>query len=140
GIDPETAHEIASAVLSFKFGLYAKTVTDAGKASSRIPKDGAGEVIGKALRILMDRALALEEARVGDYSPVRFEAGDASWLPIVLKEEQIETQDPLTLDNALLLLYTVAYLQSPDDGQSLDEHQNFVLQILESYREPLNLK
>ncbi len=140
GIDPETAHEIASAVLSFKFGLYAKTVTDAGKASSRIPKDGAGEVIGKALRILMDRALALEEARVGDYSPVRFEAGDASWLPIVLKEEQIENQDTLTLDNALLLLYTVAYLQSPDDGQSLDEHQNFVLQILESYREPLNLK
>ncbi|HII75678.1 MAG TPA: hypothetical protein HA264_01205, partial [Methanolinea sp.] len=58
----------------------------------------------------------------------------------VLKEEQIENQDTLTLDNALLLLYTVAYLQSPDDGQSLDEHQNFVLQILESYREPLNLK
>lgn len=55
-------------------------------------------------------------------------------------DDQVYDKDTLALDNALLLLYTAAYLQSPDDGQSLDEHQNFVIQILESYREPLNLK
>lgn len=140
GIDPDTAHEIASAVLSFKFGLYAKTVNDAGKAASRIPKEGPGTVIEKALRIVRDRAAALEEARVGEFSPVRFDSEDAPYLAVVLREDQVENEDTLTLDNALLLLYTAAYLQSPDDGQSLDEHQNFVLQILENYREPLNLK
>ncbi len=139
-IDPETAHDIASAVLSFKFGLYAKTVTDVGKATSRLPDDTAGEVIGKALRILKDRARALEEARVGEFSPLKFDAGDLPYLPVVLRDDQVEDKDTLALDNALLLLYTAAYLQSPDDGQSLDEHQNFVIQILESYREPLDLK
>ncbi|OPY41288.1 MAG: hypothetical protein A4E40_00637 [Methanoregulaceae archaeon PtaU1.Bin059] len=139
-IDPATAHEIASAVLSFKFGLYAKVVTDVRKAASRLPKDRTGEVIGKALSILSDRARALEEARVGEFSPVKFDAGDLPYLPVVLGDDQVYDKDTLALDNALLLLYTAAYLQSPDDGQSLDEHQNFVIQILESYREPLNLK
>ncbi|MCU0632344.1 MAG: hypothetical protein MUC66_05130 [Methanolinea sp.] len=139
-IDQETAHDIASAVLSFKFGLYAKTVADAGRAASRLPMDEAGRVLGRALQIIKDRAMALEESRVGEFSPVGFDAQDVPFLAVALKAEEIEDQESLKLDNALLLLYTVAYLQSPDDVQSLDEHQNFVLQILESYREPLNLK
>lgn len=140
GIDPEIAHEIASAVLSFKFGLYEKTVTDVTRATSGLSDEESGAVIKKALKVVQDRAAALEEVRITDYSEVCFEEEDMPYLAVNLTPEQTEDQDSLTLDNALLLLYAVAYLQSPDDGQSLDEHQNFVIQILEDYREPLNLK
>lgn len=139
GIDPDTAHEIASAVMSFKFGLYEKTVTDVNRAISGLPEEGSSPVIKKALEIVQERAAALEEVRITDYSEVSFGEEDVPYLAVNLAPEQVEDQDSLTLDNALLLLYTVAYLQSPDDGQSLEEHQNFVIQILENYREPLNL-
>jgi len=139
-IDEETAHDIASAVLSFKFGLYAKTVTDVSKALARLPSDDSSPALQKALQIVQDRAVALEEALVSDFSLTGFEPVDSPYLAVNLEPEQIEDQDTLNLDNALLLLYAVAYLQSPDDGQSLEEHQNFVIQILEDYREPLNLQ
>ena len=139
-IDPATAHEIASAVLSFKFGLYQKTVTDASHAQPRLGESGSGPLVNRALQILTGRARALGDVQYGEYSEVRFEPRDLPFLAVNLGPDQAEDQDSLTLDNALILLYTVAYLQSPDDGQSLDEHQNFIIQILENYREPLNLK
>lgn len=139
-IDEETAHEIASAVLSFKFGLYEKTVIDTSKALARLPSDDSGRVLERALLILQKRAIALEDAQVSDFAEIGFELSDTPYLAVNLKPELIEDQDSLNLDNALVLLYAVAYLQSPDDGQSLEEHQNFVIQILEDYREPLNLK
>ncbi len=139
-IDEETAHEIASAVLSFKFGLYEKTVIDTSKALARLPSDDPGRVLKRALLILQERAIALEDAQVSDFAEGGFEPSDTQYLAVNLEPGLIEDQDSLNLDNALLLLYAVAYLQSPDDGQSLEEHQNFVIQILENYRESLNLK
>jgi hypothetical protein len=68
-----------------------------------------------------------------------FSPEDEEYLAIVLPAESVEDRDELKLDNALLLLYAVGYLESPDDGQSLDEHQNFFLQILNSYKKALNI-
>jgi hypothetical protein len=137
-IDPNTAHEIASAVLSFKFGLYVKTRTSADRAASRLNESGAQQALKRALQIVKERAAFLENAGV-TFSEVRFSQADEAYLAVVLPPDVILNADTYTLENALVLLYAVAYLESPDDGQSLDEHQNFVLQILETYREPLGL-
>ena len=137
-MDPDTAHEIASTVLSFKFGLYPKTLQSAENALARLPDTGAAKTLRKAVNIVGDRAENLEKSRVKAVSGESFSAEDEQYLAIVLPPESVEDKEDLKLDNALLLLYTVAYLESPDDGQSLDEHQNFILQILNSYKEELN--
>ena len=137
-MDPECAHEVASTVLSYKYGLFQKTLQRAEKAIDMLPEDGAMKTLKKAVTIVADRAENLEEARVKRVSAESFSPEDEEYLAIVLPAESVENMDELKLDNALLLLYAVGYLESPDDGQSLDEHQNFVLQILNSYKKALN--
>jgi hypothetical protein len=139
GIDRETAHEIASAVLSFKFGLYPNTINSAENAVSRLTGEGPIATLRKALIVIRDRAAKLEQSEVKSYSPETFSPGEDSYLAVNLPQERIDNREDFTLDNSILLCYAVAYLYSPDDGQVLDEHQNFVLQILNPYREPLGL-
>jgi hypothetical protein len=136
-IDRDTAHEIASAVLSFKFGLYPKAIESADTAVSRITGEGAAAVVRKALTIIRDRAVKLEESAVKGYSDLSFSPGEEQYLAIIIPAEQIENRESFTLNNALVLTYAIAYLCSPDDGQMLDEHQNFVIQILSSYKEQM---
>jgi hypothetical protein len=139
GIDRETAHEIASAVLSFKFGLYPNTINSAENAVSRLTGEGPITTLRKALIIIRDRAANLEQSEVKSYSPETFNPGEDLYLAVNLPPEKIDNREDFTLDNSILLCYAVAYLYSPDDGQVLDEHQNFVLQILNPYKEPLGL-
>jgi hypothetical protein len=139
GIDRETAHEIASAVLSFKFGLYPNTITSADKAVSRLTGEGPMATLKKALRIIRDRAANLDHSEVKRYSPDTFSPGEDPYLAVILPAERIDNREDLALDNSILLCYAVAYLYSPDDGQVLDEHQNFALQTLNPYKEPLGL-
>jgi len=138
-IDRATAHEIASAVLSFKFALYRKVIVSADNAIVKLDDSPAQSVLKAALEIVRDRADNLENARVSGYSPIVFTPEQEGFLALRLPPEKVEDKDTLVLNNAILLLYAVAYLESPDDGQALDEHQNFPLQIISSYREPLNL-
>jgi hypothetical protein len=139
GIDRATAHEIASAVLSFKFALYRKVTVSADNAIGKLDDSPAQRVLKAALEIVRDRADNLENAMVSGYSPIVFSPDQEEFLALRLPPDQVEDKDTLVLNNAILLLYAVAYLESPDDGQALDEHQNFPLQIISSYKEPLNL-
>jgi hypothetical protein len=134
-VDRETAHEIASAVLSFKFTLYPKTMESIDTAISRLKGEGAFTALRKALTIIRDRAVKLEDSEVKDYSGLTFTHEEEQYLAIIIPEDQIESIEILTLHNALLLAYAVAYLCSPDDGQMLDEHQNFAIQILAPYKQ-----
>jgi hypothetical protein len=138
-VDRGTAHEIAAAVLSFKFDLYPKTIGSADSAVSRLKGEGAFATLRKALIIIRDRAKKLEASEVKDYSGLTFTPEEEQYLAIIIPEDQIESLEVLTLDNSLLLAYAVAYLCSPDDGQMLDEHQNFVLQILAPYKQAMGL-
>jgi hypothetical protein len=138
-VDSNTAHEIASAVLSFKFGIFPNSVSSGEKAIARLKGEGAINTLRKALIIIRDRAEKLAESMVKAYSEKIFSADDFQYLPIALPPELIESPENFTLDSALILCYAVAYLCSPDDGQMLDEHQNFVIHILNSYKEALGL-
>ncbi|MDD1710824.1 MAG: hypothetical protein LUQ37_07965 [Methanoregulaceae archaeon] len=139
GIDRKAAHEIASAVLSFKFGLYPNTMAGADQAIAILTGEGPIVTLKKALRILRDRADRLEKFEVREYSAEKFSPGDEPYLALNLPPEQVENKEDFALDNSMLLCYAVAYLYSPDDGQMLDEHQNFFLQILNPYKELLGL-
>ena len=139
GIDRETAHEVASAVLSFKFGLYPNSVSSSESAISRIGAGTAFETLKKALVIIRDRALRLEASEFKGYSSLTFSPDDHQFLALTIPEGEVKSREDQALDNAILLGYAVAYLCSPDDGQVLDEHQNFVIQILNPYKEALRL-
>jgi hypothetical protein len=138
-VDSDTAHEIASAVLSFKFGIYPNSVNSAEKAIARLRGEGSITALRKGLVIIRDRAEKLQVSMVKAYSEKLFSGDDFQYLPLVFPPELIESPENFNLDNALVLCYAVAYLCSPDDGQMLDEHQNFVIQILNSYKEAMGL-
>lgn len=137
GIDRETAHSIASVVLSYKFELYPKVVASAGTAISRLSGEGAIAVARKAVTIIRDRAVKLDQSDVKAYSALAFSPGEEQYLAIIIPADQIMNRDDYVLDNAIVLAYGIAYLCSPDDGQMLDEHQNFIIQILSSYKEQM---
>jgi hypothetical protein len=139
GIDSGTAHEIASAVLSFKFGLYPNTITSAENAVFHLTGEGPLATLKKALHIIRDRAANLDQSEIKGYSLETFDPSEDPYLAVNLPAEKIENRENFALDNSILLCYAVAYLYSPDDGQMLDEHQNFILQTLSTYKEPLGL-
>jgi len=87
--------------------------------------------------IIRDRAVKLDQSDVKAYSALAFGPGEEQYLAIIIPADQIMNRDDYVLDNAIVLAYGIAYLCSPDDGQMLDEHQNFIIQILSSYKEQM---
>jgi hypothetical protein len=139
GMDRETAHAVASALLGFKFGLYGNAVTRADTAIERLAAAGMPQTLLAALRILRTRAADLKAAVIVSTALPGFAPEDQQYLAMDLPADLIEDAPTYTLDNALLLLYAVGLIASPDDEQALDEHRGFPLQILNSYRKPLDL-
>ena len=138
-IDEETGHAVAQSLLTYKFGLYRNAAEkctetlDRLKTTAPLPT-GALE---DALLILRERAGDLADSRVTASPEHTFAEADYEYLAIHLSPEQNENPAALDLDNALVLLYAVGIETSPDDEQALEEHQRFVTQILESYKDKL---
>jgi Ca2+/Na+ antiporter len=139
-IDEETGHLIAQSLLTYKFELYGSAAEKMTAALARLdaitPHPGAVE---RALLILRERTGDLADSRVTANPEHTFTEADYDNLAIRLRPDQIEDPAALDLDNALVLLYAVGIETSPDDEQALEEHQRFVIQILESYKDKLTL-
>lgn len=137
-IDEETGHQIAQALLTYKFGLYGSAAEKITVALARLekitPRPG---VLERALLILRERATDFAGSCVTTSPEHMFLAEDYDDLAIRLSPERIEDPAALALDNALVLIYAVGIETSPEDEQALEEHQRFVIQILESYKEKL---
>jgi len=138
-IPEETGHTIASAFFSFKFELYPKTLRECTTALAQVPGNGASATLKKALSIVNAYAVAYGNAQVRPESVPAFDESDRLYLAVNLAPEANE--DPLTLDldNALLLIYAVALISSPDDEQALEEHRKFVVRMLDNYKRALGL-
>jgi hypothetical protein len=138
-VPEETGHTIASAFFSFKFELYPKTLRECAAALAQVHGSGAGATLKKALSIVNAYAVAYGNAQVRPESVPAFDEADRPYLAVNLAPEVNE--DPLTLDldNALLLLYTVAVISSPDDEQALEEHRKYVVRMLDNYKRALGL-
>jgi hypothetical protein len=138
-INRKTAHEIASAFLSFKYGLYGNAVSQAMQVISQLNDNEPHTVLKKALTILRMRAGNLENADVTPVTGIEFGESEQSYIAIHVLPEANEDPATLTLDNALILVYAVSLLTSEDDEQALDEHQNFIVGLLISYKRAMGL-
>ncbi|MCK9278149.1 MAG: hypothetical protein M0P22_08690, partial [Methanoculleus sp.] len=136
----ETGHLIAQSLLTYKFGLYQSAAEKSTEALARLksvtPFPGA---LAAALSILRERAGDLADSRMTASPEHIFAEADYDDLAIRLRPDRIEDPAALDLDNALVLLYAVGIETSPDDEQALEEHQRFVIQILESYKDMLKV-
>jgi len=138
-IDRKTAHEIAQAFLTFRFGLYGNTVKQADDAILLMKDTEPQKVLKKALTMMRERARNLENADVTPVTDIFFVDDDAPYLAIHIPEEANQDPATLQLDNAIILIYSVSYMTSEDDEQTLDEHQKYIIGILSSYKKAMGL-
>ncbi len=138
-IDRKTAHEIAQSFLSFRFGLYGNAVKQADEAILLMKDTEPQKILKKALTMMRERAQNLENADVTPVTDIFFAADDAPYLAIQLPEEADQDPATLQLDNAIILIYSVSYMTSEEDEQTLDEHQKYIIGILNSYKKAMGL-
>jgi hypothetical protein len=137
GFPPETAHEIASAFLAFKFGLYANAVRECTNALALIPGGEANGILKKALEIVRANAQDRDDSRVTADLGYGFSEADRQFIAVSLPAEAIEDPGSLNLDNALILIYCVALITSPDDEEALEEHRLLIVRMLKDYKKAL---
>ena len=139
GIPTATAHEIASAFLAFRFGLYPNVVQECTHAISLIPDGGSNTALKKALAIVRANAQNLNNAQFTADLSITFSENELPYVPLNLPKDQIEDPGTFELDNALVLIYTVAGITSPDDEEVLAEHHKFIIRLLSGYRKALGI-
>jgi len=136
---PEAAgHQLAFAFLSYKLGIYHDAVTRCDHALKLIDGRPVPGVIGIALRIVRERAAALDRSRYDAKLPFLFTKPD---LPFGIIDPSAPVVDPdlFQLTNALIILYAAALSSSPDDEQALEEQEKYVLQLLATYKKSLKV-
>jgi hypothetical protein len=139
GFPDSTAHEIASAFLAFKFGLYPTAVRECTHAISLIADSGPNNVLKKALSLVRVNAQNLENAQFTADLSIGFSDEDQAFVPVSLQKDQIEDPTTLALDNALVMIYCVAVITSPNDETALAEHRTFIVRLLTGYKKALGL-
>jgi len=135
-----TAHEIASAFLAFKFGLYENAVRECSHALSLIPDSPPNAALRKALTIVRANAESRNNSQVAaDLSPA-FSSEEHAYTAINLSPETIEDPGTFELDNALILIYVVALITSPDDEEMLEEHRRMIVRMLNDYKKAMGME
>jgi hypothetical protein len=139
GIPVTTAHEIASAFLAFRFGLYPNAIHECTQALSLMPDGGVNDSLKKALSIVRANATNLENAQVTADLTITFSEEDHPYIPLNLPPDLVEDPGTFQLDNALVLIYAVAVITSPDDEDTLTEHRKYIVRLLTGYKKSLGL-
>ena len=134
-----TAHEIASAFLAYRFGLYPNVIQECNHAITHIPDSEANRVLLKALAIVRANAQNLDNSQFLEEVIIQFSDNEAPYLPINLPIEKIEDPGSYKLDNALVLLYAVASTTSTDDEEIMAEHYKFIIRLLTGYKKALGI-
>lgn len=140
GLPPATAHEIASAFLAFKFGLYENAVRECSHAISLIPDSTPNAALKKALAIIRANADDRNNSLVTADLTLAFTDAERAFVPIVIPPEKNEDPGTLELDNALILAYVIALITSPDDEEALEEHRRLIVRLLTDYKKALGLE
>jgi hypothetical protein len=140
GISSSAAHEVASAFLAFKFGLYMNAARECSHAVSLITGDGPYKALKKALNILRANAEDRDNSQVNADLSVFFTDDEMEYLAINLLPDKVEDPGTLSLDNALILIYTAALITSPDDEDALQEHRRLIVRMLTDYKKALGFE
>jgi hypothetical protein len=139
GFPAATAHEIASAFLAFRFGLYTNAIHECTNALSLIPDTGSNAALKRALSIVRTNATNLENAQFTADLTIVFLEEERPYIAVNLPRDQIEDPGTFQLDNALVLIYAVALITSPDDEETLAEHRKFIIRLLAGYKKALGM-
>ncbi len=94
----------------------------------------------KALAIVRANAQNLDNSQFQEDITIEFAENEIQYLPISLPVEKIEDPGSYKLDNALVLLYAVASITSPDDEEVLAEHYKFIIRLLSGYKKALGIQ
>jgi len=140
GYPDETAHEIASSFLAFRYGMYANAVRECAHALSLVPPGGANDAVRKALEILRANARDRDNSQVTPDTGIAFTEAEKQYIAVNLPADHTEDPGSLSLDNALILVYVVALLTSPDDEETLGEHRKTIVRLLTDYKKALGLE
>jgi hypothetical protein len=139
GFAPATAHEIASAFLAFKFGLWANAARECSHAIAGIPDSAPNAALKKALLIVKANAEDRDSSQVTADLTVAFSDPELQFAAINLPSERIEDPGTYELDNAIILIYTVALITSEEDAEALEEHRRTIVRLLTDYKKALGL-
>jgi hypothetical protein len=140
GFPPDTAHEIASAFLAFKFGIYANAARECTHAISLIPDNPSNAALKKALSIVRANAQDRDNSQVTSDLAVTFSPEERTFTAINLPQNKIEDPGTYDLDNAIILVYVVALITSADDEEALEEHRRLIVRLLTDYKKALGLE
>jgi hypothetical protein len=140
GFPAATAHEIASAFLAFRFGLYHNAIHECTIAISLIPDSGSGAALKRALSIVRANATNLENAQFTKDLTIAFSEEEKPYIAVNLPENLIEDPGSFQIDNALVLIYAVAVITSHDDEETLAEHRKFIVRLLAGYKKALGME
>ena len=116
-----------------------KPSANARRPCRKYRNGGGNDAIKKALAIINAYAVAFESAQVRPDGVPAFTEAEQAYLAVNLSPDLNEDPVTLELDNALLLLYAVAVIASPDDEQALDEHRKYVIKMLDTYKRALGI-
>jgi hypothetical protein len=140
GIPPATAHEIASAFLAFKFGMWANAARECTHAIPGIPESTPNAALKKALLILKANAEDRDNSQVTADLSVAFSDGERQFIAINLPADKIEDPGTYELDNAIILIYVVALITSGDDEEALEEHRRTIIRLLTDYKKAMGFE
>jgi hypothetical protein len=129
-------HQIAFAFLSYKLGIYHDAVIRCDQALSLIGGRAVPGVIATALKIVRERAEALDGSRFDAKLPFLFTKADLPF-GIIDPSAPVVDADLFQLTNSLVILYAAARSSSPDDEQALEEQEKYVLQLIATYQKSL---
>jgi hypothetical protein len=138
-IPATTAHEIATAFLSYRFGLFPNVVQECNHAISHIPDGESNNVLKKALAIVRANAQNLDNSQFLEDVTIEFADNEIPYLPLNLPMEKREDPGSYKLDNALVLVYSVASITSPEDEEVMAEHHKFIIRLLTGYKKALGI-
>ena len=139
-ISEPVAHKLASAFLSFRFGLYENAAREWSEAGSHIPGAGPAGTLKKAVSLLQAYAENLQNSQISEGKGDSFSGSERQYTAINLPADKIDDPGTLEIDNALVLVYTVSLMRSPDDEEALEEHRKFIVRMLNGYKKPLGFE
>jgi hypothetical protein len=130
GLSPAAAHRAAAGVIWFAQGEYRK-VAEAADAALADPDCSGRPVLATAFAIIREQALQLEDSKDQPEQFIEFTADDAGVLAKPLPpEDNINNRFEVSLENALLLLYAIAWNASEEDHPVLLSAQGFALKLI----------
>jgi hypothetical protein len=130
GITTETAHNAALVFVRFAEGNYGDAVRVAGTAAGQMEDVGEAPCIVRAFRIVREHASLLDTSSPRPQTFLTFTPDDTAQLAKTGPFSSGDKEFDMALDNALLLIFSVAWTASERDRAHLLVCQPFAQKLL----------